>query len=144
MRVRGDIVRILTLAAMIGAGCARSAGPPRIRFGSPCATCGMTIQDPKFACERVGAREIRQYDSIECLLRAGEPTASETVFLSEYDEAALHLADSLWVVHGDFPTPMSGGLAAFADRSNAEQIARQTKGRIGRLAEFALAEEGKP
>lgn len=104
----------------------------------------MTIQDPKFACERVGAREIRQYDSIECLLRDGAPTASETVFLSDYDGTKLHTADSLWVVHGDFPTPMSGGFAAFADRSNAGQIAAQTKGRVGRLAEFALAEEGKP
>ena len=138
--------RIALLASLValGGGCARPAGPPRIHFGAPCATCGMTIQDPKFACERVGPRSVRQYDSIECLLRAGAPVASETVFLSEYDEATLRASDSLWVVHGDFPSPMSGGLAAFADRPNADQIAKQTRGRVGRLAEFAQAGGGKP
>jgi nitrous oxide reductase accessory protein NosL len=143
VRARVVFVRMVLLAAALGGGCARPAGPPRIRFGAPCATCGMTILDSKFACERVGPRGVRQYDSIECLLRAGAPGTSETIFLSEYDEAVLHASDSLWVVHGDFPSPMSGGLAAFADRPNAELVAKETRGRVGRLAEFARADGRK-
>jgi nitrous oxide reductase accessory protein NosL len=127
------------LVALLLAGCARETGAPPIGFGAPCATCGMAIQDRRFACERVGRTGVRQYDSIECLLRAGRPVEGEAIYVSDYDQGAVRPADSLWVVHGEFPSPMSGGLAAFGSRSSAGEVARETRGRVGRLMEFASA-----
>jgi len=130
-RVAG--VALLALAA----GCSAPSGPPAIRLGSPCAGCGMTIEDLRFACERRAGSQWRAYDSIECLLRDGGVAAA---FLADYDTRTLHAADSLWVVEGSFPSPMGGGLAAFAARAAADTIAARTAGRVARLADFAVPE----
>ncbi len=132
--MRGSLlVAILLLAA----ACARSQGPPRVRLGAPCAACGMAIRDARFACVlREGGKD-RQYDSIECLLEDGPPPADASAHLADYDWSVLHTADSLWVVKGDFPSPMGGGLAAFSALESAREIAARTSGRVGRLAELA-------
>jgi nitrous oxide reductase accessory protein NosL len=117
------------LVAVIG--CARSAGPVPIRLGTPCASCGMEVQDLRFACERFREREARVYDSIECLLM-DNPSPGDVVYLPDYDSRALRPAGSLWIVKGRFPTPMSGGLAAFASRSSADDVASRTEGRVTR------------
>jgi hypothetical protein len=97
----------------------------------------MEILDARFACERRVGDRWRAYDAIECLLREGTDGAA----LSDYDSKTLHWADSLWVVRGAFPSPMGGGYAAFLDRSNADDVAQQTRGRVRRLADFARAEQ---
>lgn len=123
---------------LLVAGCAAPVGPPAIEAGTPCAACGMGIQDLRFACERRTADGWRAFDAIECLMRdvAGAP-AIRDAWLADYDTAALLPADSLWVVHGDFPTPMGGGLAAFGRRSAADSVALATRGRVDRLGAFA-------
>jgi copper chaperone NosL len=131
------------LAPLVGLAliaCATS-GPPAIRIGSPCAGCGMTIEDRRFACERLARGAWKQYDSIECLARDGG--VGGAIWLSDYDRAALAPTESLWVVRGDFPSPMGGGLAAFRDRAAADEVAARTRGRVGRLAEIATAEAGR-
>jgi nitrous oxide reductase accessory protein NosL len=125
----------LLLAFLIG--CARPAGPPPIAINTPCALCGMEVQDLRFACERGDGKAWRVYDAIECLLRelGGAPAA--TVWLADYDRQTLHRADSLWVVKGEFASPMGGGFAAFVDRAAADSVAAETRGRVARLGEFA-------
>ena len=119
------------------AGCGGRTGPPEIVGGTPCATCGMGVSDRHFACERMAGGTWRVYDSIECLLKDGGPSAGDSIYLADYDTQALHAADSLWIVRGNFSTPMGGGLAAFLARSAAHTVAAETGGRVGRLAEFA-------
>jgi nitrous oxide reductase accessory protein NosL len=97
----------------------------------------MAIEDLRFACERGGPSGWRQYDSIECLVRDPGPGA---VWLADYDSRALSPAESVWVVHGDFPSPMGAGLAAFRDRVAAADIAARTRGRVARLEAWAAAE----
>ena len=128
------------LIAILLAACA-PAGPPAIRPGAECAACGMAIEDLRFACERRVDGVWRAYDAIECLVRDGG--ASDQAWLADYDQRTLAPAESLWVVRGDFPSPMGGGLAAFRDRAAADDIAARTRGRVGRLAEVA-AQEGAP
>lgn len=133
-------VPALVLFAALAPACAGRAGPPPIALGTPCAACGMDVQDLRFACERETGGRYRVYDSIECLLRdAGRP-AGGTVYLSDYDQMSLHAADSLWIVKGSFPTPMDGGLAAFSSRATAQEVASGTRGCVGRWAEFAAVE----
>lgn len=145
------MARALVLAAGIGAavaagaaGCSRDPGPPRIRIGEPCATCGMEVREVRFAGLLRGPGGDRQYDSIECLVKdAGDRGPSGAgVYLADYDRGDLHAAGSLWVVKGDFPTPMGGGLAAFASVESAQEVAAQTRGRVMRLAEVAEVAAG--
>ena len=127
------LVRI-AFASLVLAGCAAQVGPRPIARGTPCAACGMGIADLRFACERDNGDGWRVYDSIECLLR--ERGSSSRTWLTDYDAASLHAADSMWVVRGEFASPMGGGYAAFLDRSAASDIASKTRGRVARLAEF--------
>jgi len=128
----------LALVLFALASCQSSNRPPAIQAGSECARCGMTIGDLRFACESQGQDGWRQYDSIECLV--GDSPRGP-IWLADYDSRALVPADSLWVVKGDFPSPMGGGLAAFRDRAAADDIASRTHGRVGRLAEVAGSRE---
>lgn len=126
---------LLLLLLLPLAGCA--PGGPRVAFGTPCSACSMTITDARFACVRRVEGRWKSFDSIECLLRDGHPAAA-AVRLADYDTRRLVPADSLWLVHGDFPTPMGGGLAAFAGRTAAEQVANETHGTVRRFAELTV------
>ena len=121
--------------ALALAGCASRSGPRPIATGTPCATCGMRIQDLRYACEAEREGALRVYDSIECLLREGPAPAR--AWLADYDTRALHAADSSWVVQADIPSPMGGGYAAFIDPAVAAEIASSRNGRVGRLGDFA-------
>ena len=138
---------ILLLAAAMTAGCA-PAGPPTIATGTECSRCGMPIEDLRFACARrdPAARRMawRMYDSIECLAGDWDRRATlRDVHAADYDQARLHRGDSLWVVHGSFPSPMGGGLAAFLDRGAAQGVAEQTRGVVMTL-DSLLATSGAP
>jgi len=138
-RLRKRILFFGALVAVGLVGCARPAtGPRRIVAGTPCAACGMRIEDLRFACEDERNGAFQFYDSIECLLRA-EP-AFGRAWLADYDARTLHSADSIWVVQGDLPSPMGGGYAGFLDRSTADEIASSRRGRVARLADFAARE----
>jgi hypothetical protein len=100
----------------------------------------MTIQDLRFACEQQAAGRYRFYDSIECLLRDRRAGPAGPAWLADYDQSALHAADSMWVVKGDFPSPMGGGYAAFLDRGAADEVAARSTGRVARLAGFLAAD----
>jgi len=93
----------------------------------------MPIRDERFACVRGAAGAYRSYDAIECLTREGPAKPGEAIYLADYDTGLLHAADSIWVVRGDFPSPMGAGLAGFLDRASADQVAAETRGRVGRL-----------
>ena len=123
-------------AALASGGCARPTDRPRVELGSPCAACGMPIHDPRFACVRGFENAYRSYDAIECLARGGPTKPHEGVYLADYDTGSLHAADSIWVVHGDFPSPMGAGLAGFLDRASADQVAAETRGRVRGLGRF--------
>jgi nitrous oxide reductase accessory protein NosL len=128
----------LALVVLAVASCQSSNRPPAIEAGRECARCGMTIGGLRFACEAQDAHGWRQYDSIECLV--GDQVRGPA-WLADYDSRGLVPSESLWVVKGDFPSPMGGGLAAFRDRAAADDIASRTHGRVGRLAEVAPGRE---
>ena len=126
----------LALVLVVTAGCSREPGPPRIEIGEPCATCGMAVQEIRFAGLLRDEDGDRQYDSVECLVKdiAGREAR---VYLVDYDRGTLHAAESVWIVKGDFPTPMGGGLAAFASMQGAREVADRTNGRIMQLADLS-------
>ena len=133
--MRTEAALFAAFLALALAGCAPRGGPRPIAIGTPCAACGMRIQDLRYACEAEREGALRVYDAIECLLRPGP--APSRAWLADYDTRALHAADSCWVVRADIPSPMGGGYAAFIDPAVAAEIASSRNGRVGRLADFA-------
>lgn len=136
MPARERTLVVFAIAALLAAGCG-GAGRPKVAVGQPCAACAMTISDLRFASVMRAEGRWKSYDAIECVLRepgaaAGVPAGD--VWLSDYDSKTLHPADSMWVVKGEFPSPMGGGFAAFSDRAAAEAVAAETRGSVGRLA----------
>jgi hypothetical protein len=91
----------------------------------------MGVAEMRFACETRRDGKWRTFDSIECLL--ADLSAGDAAWLTDYDTRALHAADSMWVVHGAFPTPMGGGYAAFLDPVAARDVAAKTHGTVARL-----------
>ena len=132
------MTRVVTLVLVMAVltGCSRVPGPPRVELGKPCATCGMAVHEIRFAGVLRGERGDRQYDSIECLVKDTEARGVQA-YLADYDRGALHAAESVWVVKGDFPTPMGGGLAAFASLTSAREVADQTHGQVLRLTDLS-------
>ncbi|OGF14374.1 MAG: hypothetical protein A2W00_12795 [Candidatus Eisenbacteria bacterium RBG_16_71_46] len=102
----------------------------------------MEIHDRRFACERGLANRWRAYDSIECLMRDVAKRPGGDVWLADYDSGTLHAADSLWIAHGEFPSPMGAGYAAFLDAASAREVAITSKGTVGRLDDFLAAARG--
>lgn len=130
----------LLCLAILAIGCGSAVGTPRIEAGAPCVRCGMETRDLRWAGARRVDGRVRIYDSIECALNERSPadaTAGSGLYLTDFATAALHRADSLWIVRADIPSPMGGGFAAFLDRSAAERVALERNGRAGRLADFA-------
>ncbi len=126
--------------ALAFAGCRSTEGPPAIDPHTACVKCGMQASDLSLACEARSGDAWHVYDSIECALRDDRVTDPTTLYLADYDSKGLHRADSLWVVHGHFPTPMGGGYAAFATRDAADDLAGTTQGRVDRVTAFVAAE----
>lgn len=139
MRAPRSLAAILT--GLFFSSCGPSAAPPAIAIGTECARCGMEVQDRRFACERRGREGWRVYDAIECLLADPGFEHAETAWVPDYDQQSLHRADSLWVVRGEFASPMGGGYAAFLARAAADSVARATRGHVDHLAAFA---SGRP
>jgi nitrous oxide reductase accessory protein NosL len=137
LRRAGGVLTALAWTTCLG--CAAAQGPPPIHAGSACATCGMEVGSLRFACERRSDGAWRVFDSIECLAR--DTRSAADVWISDYDTATLHAADSMWVVRGDIPSPMGGGLAAFIERASADEVAASSHGRVMRFETLdALAE----
>lgn len=149
------LAALLLAAPLLSAGCGRS-GAPRVALGTPCATCGMEVRDPRFAGASVAGRSVRAYDSIECALRdlsaadrATDPSPapanrSRSLYLSDHASGTLHRSDSLWIVRADIASPMGGGLAAFLDRAEAERIAAARGGRVLPIDSLVPAPEATP
>ena len=89
--------------------------------------------DLRFAASREVEGRWRAYDAIECLLTDRARRPGGPAWLSDYTTKALRPEKELWVLRGDFPSPMGGGLAAFATRAEAESLAFATDGVVARL-----------
>lgn len=134
--MRAPILMLPLFAAVLAAGCA-AGDRPRIALGTPCVACSMEIADLRFASARRVAGNWRAYDAIECLIRDTGETPGEPPWLPDYDSRTLYPADSMWVVKGEFPSPMSGGFAAFSNRAGADQVAAETHGAVDRFGAWA-------
>ena len=133
--MRGALLTVLMIGG--ATGCRSNAQGPSIQVGKAvCETCGMTVNDARFAALAEDRSTVHTYDSIECLLkgrRASGETSAEGIWIMDFDTQTLRPASAVTIVKGDFPSPMGGGYAAFADLAQARATAEAHNGRLGTL-----------
>lgn len=143
-------IPLLALLGMLLAGCGGGSEPEvALRYAEEsCAACGMRVTAPRFASLAITPTgERRAYDSIECAvrdLRVSDPTLVGRIYLPDHDDAGhLHPWNEMFVVRADFPSPMGGGYAAFADRERAAAQAESRGGVMDGLDAFVAGTEGR-
>lgn len=121
------------LALFFLVGC--SAGPRPIRYGEDeCAHCRMRIMDPRFGAEAVTAKGRQMpMDSAECLVEwlAESNEAMRSLWVTDYAGKQLISAETaLYLQSEHLPSPMGGGISAYATRAAAEQALQEYPGRV--------------
>lgn len=138
-RARASVsVIMLVAAAGAFAACAGDSGdgPPKIPALAECHVCGMTASDKQYASMVRTQEHALVFDSIECAVRHVRLHPEGEVWLSDFSGGGLRRAKDLTVVRADFPSPMGGGYAAFADGAVARREAEERNGIAGTWAEM--------
>lgn len=128
------IVTVALLAAACGAAV---TGPPELAVDqTACGYCGMFVSEPVFAAAyRVEGQEAKVFDDIGCMLKAlrAETAAPITVWLQDAAGGGwIDAGEATFVASSRIPTPMGGGLLAYASASAAEKTAQAQGGEVVR------------
>lgn len=115
-----------------------SGEPEPIFWGEDaCHHCRMTLVEKGFAAQRITSTgKVHKFDAIECLLadvRDSPLTGDEKVFVSDRslpDNPPLAARNALFLSSEHVPSPMGGGLAAFASRDSAHAFQARLGGEI--------------
>ncbi|HHW84862.1 MAG TPA: hypothetical protein GX400_01470 [Chloroflexi bacterium] len=134
---------LLLMALAMLAACAggpTTPEPAKIRFGETiCTECGMIISQPKYAssfayAESEGRFKSLPFDDIGDMLaymRKHSDLIPVGVWVHDYISEEWIDAERAYFVHSDaIKSPMGHGIAAFADKSAAEQFAVETAGQM--------------
>lgn len=124
---------LIFLLALVACGSAADAGPqpPDIAYGQDvCATCGMVIDQPKFAAATVlTSSESHKFGDIGDMLVYHMDHPDQTVaawFVHDYhSEEWIDAQTAHYVISAELITPMSYGVAAFSQQSDAAQLAQE-------------------
>ena len=146
MKIMRTEMLALTIVVCLLTGCGGSEkadGVPVLAIGEDaCAACGMKVADAGYAAAaRLPDGQTLAYDAIECLVRDlrvrrgdGAPAG---IWLPDFASGGeLKPAADMTVVLADYPSPMGGGYAAFADPAVAAAEAASRDGVAGPLQGF--------
>lgn len=132
----GAVAIALGAAALPSDESEPKSGPPEIRFGEDsCETCGMVISDVRHAAAwRPTNGKALRFDDIGCMitLLGEEDPGPDTVFyVHDYgDESWLDASTASFAIAPGIKGPMAYGIAAFAARPAAEQLAAAHDGEV--------------
>ena len=131
-------MRVPAAFALLAMAACRS-GPPQpvdIDASDMCSRCRMAISQNRYAAELLDREgNAFKFDDIGCMVHYAADhhlnPKEQTIFVMDYQSQHWLKADqAVYVRSGAIPSPMSGGLAAFHDRAQAEELARTVQGRI--------------
>lgn len=127
----------LLVAVLCLAGC--RGGPPRpvdIDPADMCARCRMAISQNRYAAELIGRDgNVSKFDDLGCMIhytrgRQLNPN-SQIYFVMDYNaQRWLAARQAFYVRSNAIPAPMSGGLAAFGNRGEADRFAAEVHGAV--------------
>lgn len=133
----------IALLVLLLAGCAvgsATPAPPEIRFGQDvCAACNMIISDPRFAAGYAVEVEPGRFQSLAfddigdmvSYLKDHQELKVVDLWVHDYwSEEWIDAETALYVVSPAIHSPMGHGVAAFAARNRAQQMADATAGAV--------------
>lgn len=128
-------MRIGAALLLLAAGCGDGdLGPAPIAYGEDaCDLCRMIISEAPYAAEaRFGPDKVEKYDDIGCLgERLWSSHAPLEMWAADYSTGKLKPLGSVALVRVEgLKTPMASGVAAFADRAEAESFRAKHQGRF--------------
>ena len=123
------------LALLVTACSTRAMGPPEIVVDrTACSHCGMFVSEPAYAAAyRVGSGEPRVFDDIGCMLDAVRRETASPLVVWVQDAAGggwVNAEAAVFVSSAHIPTPMHGGVLAYADPAAATTAAAQHRGDV--------------
>ncbi len=128
---------VLALGLLLTAcGSEVESGPPEINYGRDiCIECGMIIDDPRFAAGYRSADGVEKtFDDLGGLIlhaRDARELEGARVWVSDFENQILIDADTAhYVPTLGVVSPMGHGILAFADRSQAEEVASDLAGEV--------------
>lgn len=125
---------VLMLLSLVA--CRPSDKPQPVALGQDnCTACGMTIEDPKFACEYITDKgKCFKFDDVSCLFHYlhKQEIADSTllkIYVADYEtpDSLIDIKHAALVLGQDIKSPMNGGVAAFKSMAHAEQFAKKTR-----------------
>lgn len=139
---------VIVAFALLATACrANVTGPPEIAVdGTPCSHCGMLVSEPAYAAAyRAAGRPPRVFDDIGCMLHAlrREPASPITAWVHDAAGGGWLDADTaIFVSSPHLPTPMSGGILAYADAAAAAHAAEAHRGEVMQSLAELMARNG--
>ncbi len=143
MKVSMQLRWLFAIVMVVLAACGGGPGTPepaKIRFGETiCTECGMIISQPKYAssfayAESEGRFKSLPFDDIGDMLsymRAHSELTPAGIWVHDYNsEEWIEAEGASYVVSTAIMSPMGHGIAAFADKAAAEQLAAETAGAV--------------
>lgn len=131
---------LIILVVLAACGGPATPAPVKIRFGeTTCAECGMIINQAKYASsfayeESAGRFQSLAFDDIGDMLahmHARPELIPVGVWVHDYNSEEWIDAEAAFFVESNaIKSPMGHGLAAFADKSAAEQFAAEVEGQV--------------
>jgi copper chaperone NosL len=136
-RDRARLKAALLICALLIAACGKTGiEPADIAAEDMCAFCKMAISERRYAAEFLNRDgDAFKFDDLGCLtnyLRAKQNRDDiAAYFVMDYDaEQWVRGEQAYFVSSPEFKTPMGGGIAAFKDRSKAEEAAAKYQGKL--------------
>ena len=127
-------VLLLTLLCVVA--CTVNDKPQPINLGKDnCEKCGMTIEEPQFACEIIADKgKCFKFDDLSCLFHhINEKRLSDSIvtkiYVADYEhpDSLIDIKTANLVLGQDIKSPMNGGVAAFKNKNHARTFATKTR-----------------
>lgn len=127
-------VLLLTLLCVVA--CTVNDKPQPVNLGKDnCEKCGMTIEEPQFACEIITDKgKCFKFDDLSCLFHhINEKKLSDSIvtkiYVADYEhsDSLIDIKTANLVLGQDIKSPMNGGVAAFKNKNHARTFAIKTR-----------------
>ena len=144
MKLSPSIVIAFGIAMVLVVASCQSATqePVAIEANDMCAFCRMSISEKRYAAELIDRDgEAFKFDDIGCMTNFRKEKKNDgpirATFVMDFERREwLKAEDAFYVRSAEFKTPMSGGIVALRDESNALAAAAKYQGTMLRFTEL--------
>jgi copper chaperone NosL len=138
----GIIAAGLIACVLLIAGCRKPpVMPVGISSDDVCDLCKSTIAQPDFAAEFLTkSGSVRKFDDMACLIASAKAIGKDQIqsfYVMDHKSITLMPAEQAYFVRSDkIQTPKNGGLIAFKDLSEAQNLASRYQAELVKFSDL--------